>query len=37
MTGANGSVGWADGVKTQPVVLETENVYEVLKVETPVS
>ncbi|KAH6866319.1 hypothetical protein BKA58DRAFT_341434 [Alternaria rosae] len=28
---------WADGVQPKPVVLETENVFEVLKAEAPVS
>jgi hypothetical protein len=41
VNGANGSVEWerkwADGVETQPVVLDTENVFEVLKAEAPVS
>jgi hypothetical protein len=41
VNGANGSVEWerkwADGVQTQPVVLNTENVFEVLKQEAPIS
>ncbi|KAF1837873.1 hypothetical protein BDW02DRAFT_565603 [Decorospora gaudefroyi] len=44
VNGVNGATGslewerkWANGVQTQPVVLETENTFEVLKAEKPVS
>jgi len=44
VNGVNGTQGavewerkWADGVKSEPVVLDTENVFEALKAETPVA
>jgi len=40
VNGTHGTIEWDkkwDGVKTEPVVLDTENVFEVLKAEAPIS